>query len=103
MRPRLDEVPTGLGQTATFELDFQERQRTNLVPKEKLKDVLMSIQAGTVTLVPALTDADPVEVRPEEIHYNAPTLVSRDRFSEASVPYCTTLKIVSLFAYRFLI
>ena len=37
-----------------------------------------------MTLVPALTDADPLEVPPEEILYNAPTLVSRERSTGAT-------------------
>ena len=42
----------------------------------------LTSQSGTVTLVPAITDVDKIEVPPAAIHYNAPTLVSRERFTE---------------------
>ena len=49
--------------------------------------------------MPALTDVDPVEVPPDEIHYIAPTLVSCERFTEAydfpmyDPKTCITLRI----------
>ena len=44
----------------------------------------LAIHAGTVTLVPAIAEADLAEVPPDQIDYNAPTLVSRER--EAEIP-----------------
>jgi hypothetical protein len=51
---------------------------------EELQDVIISIHGGTAILVPALTDAEPTEVPPAEIPYNAPTLVSRERSTGAA-------------------
>ena len=72
LRRRLYEVPTRTGKygipitessrVATFEVDFQERQHSDLVLGEELQDVVIIIQAGTVILVPALTDVDTTEV-----------------------------------------
>ena len=39
----------------------------------------LTIQSGTVTLVPAVVEADIDEVPLDEIDYNAPTPVSRAR------------------------
>ena len=47
-----------------------------------VKIVVLSIQAGTVILVPALTDSYSYETPLDEIAFNAPTPVSRERFSE---------------------
>ena len=49
-----------------------------------VETLLLTIQSGTVTLVPAVVDADIAEVPPDEIDYNAPTPVSRERV--AAVP-----------------
>ena len=49
-----------------------------------VETLLLTIQSGTVTLVPAVVDADIDEVLPDEIDYNAPTLVSRERV--AAIP-----------------
>ena len=43
-----------------------------------METVHLTIQSGTVTLVPAIVDAVFVEVPTDEIDYNAPTLVSRE-------------------------
>ena len=75
---------SGSGRFATFEVDFQEREHSNLIQGEELQGVILSIQAGPVTLVPALTDAALAEVPPAEIPYNAPTLVSRERSTGAA-------------------
>ena len=42
----------------------------------------MTIQSGTATFAPALTEVDPIEVPSHEIHYNAPTIVSCKRLTE---------------------
>ena len=42
----------------------------------------LTIQSGTVTLVPAVVAADLAEVPPDDIDYNAPTPVSRERVAE---------------------
>ena len=39
----------------------------------------LTIQSGTVALVPAVVDADIAEVPPDETDYNAPNPVSRER------------------------
>ena len=52
--------------------------------REELQDVIISIQAGTVALVPALTDAEPTDVPPAEIPYDASNLVSRERSTGAA-------------------
>ena len=48
----------------------------------EVETVILSIHSGTDTLAPALTDTEPYEVPMDEIEYNAPTLVSRERFAE---------------------
>ena len=68
--------------TLIFEVGLQDRAPAALGTSVALETVHLTIQAGTVTLVPALTDANPIAVPPDEIHYNAPTPVSRERFIE---------------------
>ena len=48
----------------------------------EVETVIISIHAGTVTLALALAYTEPYEVPVDEIEYNAPTLVSRERFAE---------------------
>ena len=62
-----------------MKLAFQEREHSNLVQGEELHNVIIAIQAGTATLVPALTDVEPTDVPPADIPYDAPNLVSRER------------------------
>ena len=47
-----------------------------------VETLLLTIQPGTVTLVPVVIEADIDEVPPDEIDYNAPTPVSRERLAE---------------------
>ena len=47
-----------------------------------VETLLLTIQSGTVTIVPAALEADIDEVPPDEIDYNAPTPVSRERVAE---------------------
>ena len=47
-----------------------------------VETLLLTIQSGTVTLVPAVVEADIDEVPFAEIDYNAPTPVSRERVAE---------------------
>ena len=42
----------------------------------------LTIHSGTVTLVPAVVDADLAEVPPDEADYNAPILLSRERVAD---------------------
>ena len=56
----------------------------------------MSIHVGTVILVPVSTDTEPYEVPMDEIEYNAPILVSRDRFAEAIDSLCMTQNNITL-------
>ena len=59
----------------------------------EVETVILSIHAGTVNIVPALTDTEPYEVPVEEIEYNAPTPVSRERFCPRQlIPLCMTPK-----------
>ena len=51
-------------------------------PGMAMETLLLTIQSGTVSLVPAVIEADLDEVPPDEIDYNAPTLVSRERVAE---------------------
>ena len=51
-------------------------------PGMAVETLLLTIQSGTVTLVPAVVEADIDEVPLDEIDCNAPTLVSRDRMAE---------------------
>ena len=47
-----------------------------------METVHLTSQSGTVTLVPVVVDVDFLEVVPDEIDYNAPTPVSRERLAE---------------------
>ena len=51
-------------------------------PGMAVETLLLTIQSGTVTLVPAVVEADIDEVPLDEIDYNAPTSVSRERVAE---------------------
>ena len=55
-----------------MKLIFQEHQHSILVLGEELHDVIIITQAGTVTLVPALTDAEPSDAPPAQVPYDAP-------------------------------
>ena len=64
---------------ATFEVNLQECP----VPTQQVVEVelvILSIQAGTVTLVPALTDIEPYEAPMGEVDDNDLTPVPRARF-----------------------
>ena len=58
------------------------KKRPASAPAVALETMTLAIHAGKVTLVPALTYTEPYEVPMDEIEYNAPTLVSRERFAE---------------------
>ena len=47
-----------------------------------VETLLLTIQSGTVTIVPAVVEADMDEVPFDEIDSNAPTPVSRERVAE---------------------
>ena len=79
LTPRAFEVPTGANESPTFEVMLQGMKLTRLKPGVAVETVHLTIQSGTVTLVPAIADADFIEVPSDEIAYNAPTLVSRER------------------------
>ena len=87
------EVPTSSCENATFEVNLQYRPAPTQSVVE-VEVVILSIQAGTVTLVPALTDADTAGIPPAEIPYNAPTSVSRERSIGAK--YFRSLNYVKL-------
>jgi len=58
---------------------LQDTELSRLKPGVAVETVHLTIQSGTVTLVPVVTDAEFIEVFPDDIVYNAPTLVSRAR------------------------
>ena len=84
VRPRVSEVPTGTSESPTFDVMLQDAELSRQKSGMAVKTLLLTIQSGTVTLVPAVVDADIAEVPPEGIGYNAPTPVSRERV--AAVP-----------------
>ena len=51
-------------------------------PGMAVEALLLTIQSGTVTLVPAVVETDIDEVPLDESDYNPPTLVSRERVAE---------------------
>ena len=61
---------------------FKTRNFFRLKPGVAVETVHLTIQSGIVTLVPVVADADFIEVPPDEIDYNAPTPVSRERVAE---------------------
>ena len=60
---------------------FQDRELSSIGPSVALDTRHLTIQSGTVTLIPATTEADPIEVLPVRVHYYAPSLVSCERFT----------------------
>ena len=67
----------------------------------EVETVILSIHAGTVIIVLAVTDTAPYEVPMDEIEYNAPTLVSRERFAETNDFPMYDAKKVKLFVLLF--
>jgi hypothetical protein len=98
IRPRVYDVPTGAGDNATFEVQLQDRELSRLGTSV----ALLIMQSGTVTLIPATTETDSIEVPPDEIHYNAPTIVSCERFTEVYDSLCVTPRLALLFVSLFL-
>jgi len=82
VRPRVSEVPTGTSESPTFDVMLQDAALSGQEPGMAVETLLLTNQSGTVTLVPAVVEADIDEVPLDEIDYNAPTLVSRERVAE---------------------
>ena len=78
VRPRVYEVPIETIESPTFNAMMQDSVLAGQEPGMAVETLLLTIQSGTVTLVPAVVEADIDEVPPDEIDYNAPTLVSRE-------------------------
>ena len=82
LRPRAFEVPTGANESPTFEVRLQDTELSRLKPGVAVETVHLTIQSGTVIIVPAIVDAEFIEVPPYDIDYNAPNPVSRERVAE---------------------
>ena len=76
------EVPTEPNENPTFNVLIQDSVLAGQEPGMAVETLLLTIQYGTVTIVPAVVEADIEEVPPDEIDYNAPTPVSRERVAE---------------------
>ena len=98
----LSKFPTGAHESPTFEVMLQDRELSRLKLGVVVETVHVTIQSGTVTLVPAITDVDPIEVPPAEINVDAPTCVSHMRISEVCDFPCMTPRPVLLFAFQLL-
>ena len=61
---------------------MQDTERSGQKSGMTVDTLHLTSHSGTVTLVPAVVDADFAEVPPDEIDYNAPTPVSRERVAE---------------------
>jgi len=82
VRPRASEVPTGANESPTFDAMLQDAELSGQKSGMTVETLHLTIHSGTVTLVPAVVDTDIAEVPPDEIGYNAPTPVSRERVAE---------------------
>ena len=82
VRPRVYEVPTEPNDSPTFNALMQDSVLAGQAPEMAVETLFLTIQSGTVTLVPVVIEADIDEVPPDEIDYNAPTPVSRERVAE---------------------
>ena len=82
VRPRASEVPTGTNESPTFDVMLQDTELSGQKSGMTVETLHLTIHSGTVTLVPAVVDTDLAEVPPDEIDYNAPTPVSRERVAE---------------------
>ena len=102
IRPRAFDVPTGANESPTFDVMLQDTELSRPKPGVAVETVHLTIQSGIVTLAPAIADADLFEVSPDEIDYNAPTLVSRERVAEVLDSPCWTPQTVLLFASQLL-
>ena len=80
--PRASAVPTGAHASPTFDVMLQDIELSGQNTGIAVETLHLTIHAGTVTLVPAIVEADIAEVPPDEIDYNAPTIVSRERVAE---------------------
>ena len=81
-RPRVYEVPTEPNESPTFNVLMQDSVLAGQAPGKAVETLLLTRQSGTVSLVLAFIEADIDEVPPDEIDYNAPTLVTRERVAE---------------------
>ena len=65
-----------------FNVMLQDAVLAGQEPGMAVETLLLTVQSGTITLVPAVVEADIDEIPPDEIDYNAPTPVSRERVAE---------------------
>ena len=82
IRPRAFEVPTGANESPKFDVMLHDVELSRTKPGVAVATVHLTIQYGTVVLVLAIADADFIAALPDEIDYNAPTHVSRERVAE---------------------
>ena len=82
VQPRASEVPTGANESPTFDVLLQDTELSGQKSGMAVETLHLTIPSGAVTLVPAIVEADLAEVPPDEIDYNVPTLVSRERVAE---------------------
>ena len=61
---------------------LQDAALSGQEPGVAVETLLLTIPSGTVTLVPAVVEADIDEVHHDESDYNAPTHASRERVAE---------------------
>ena len=84
--------------SATCDVMLQDAALSGQEPGMAVETFLLPIQSGTVTLVPAVVEVDIDEVPLDEIDYNAPTLVSRERVAE--VPDLTMVDTSNSVTFR---
>ena len=82
VRPRASEVPIGANESPTFDVMMQDAELFGQKFGMAADTLILTFQSGTVTLVPAIVETDLAEVLPDEIDYNAPTPIPRERVSE---------------------
>ena len=58
VRPRVSEVPTGTNESPTFDVMLQGAALSGQEPGMAVETLLLTIQSGTVTLVPAVVEFD---------------------------------------------
>ena len=61
VRPRVSEVPTGTRESPTFDVMVQDAELSGQKSGMAVETLLLTIQSGTVTLIPAGVDTDLAE------------------------------------------
>ena len=64
LRPRVFDIPTEANECIAFDRDLQDRTPAPQGTSVALETIHLTSQSGTVTLVPTIADADPIELPP---------------------------------------